>query len=185
MKRKAQRKVQSKVQRKAQISHAFTYIMVIILIGLIVVFGYKGVMSILKTQCEHKSITFKQNLLTYLDDYSDKGLVHEETLSVPCGAKEICFVDYGYLDSSCSPPANLSELISDDVLYYSAFTDKTHNIFIKTKFIEAIALSDKIALKQDGSCPSFNNLYTCFKVKGDQIKFLFMGLGRKTFINST
>lgn len=134
-------------------------------------------MSILKTQCEHQGISFKQNLLTFIDDYSDKGSVHEETLRTPCGAKEICFVDYAYCGTTL--PSSVGDVM------YESVKDCTHNIFMKTKFTEAVALSDKVALKQDGSSPPIDESYKCFEVRGDQIKFLFMGLGRKTYINST
>lgn len=183
------------MKRKAQISQVFTYLVIILVVGFIVVFGYKGVMSILKANCEHQSISFKQSLLGFINEYSDKGSVHEELMNAPCKVREVCFADTIYYDVSYDPPPPLvsSDIITiiasidDEVIYSSVETGRrnstTYNIFVRTKFTEPLGFSNKVALNPEGS-PPLPPPYKCFNVRNGKFKFLFTGLGRKTQIES-
>jgi hypothetical protein len=162
--------------RKAQMSQVFTYLVIILVVGVIAIFGYKGIAGILKTQCDHQRVLFEKNLVDFIDEYSDYGSVNEETLNAPCDITAVCFVDSSYYESISLQfdPA----LADNDPVVASAVKDKTTNIFIKAKFTEPIGLSKKLVLKpEDGS-------FKCFEAKSGKFKFVFRGLGRKTQIES-
>lgn len=163
------------MKRKAQISQVFTYLVIILVVGLIVVFGYKGVMSILKTSCEHQRISFEKSLLGFIDEYSDKGSVHEELLKAPCGVKQVCFVNASLYEPSAIPP-HITFLGNDPVIN-SSVDDKKQNIFVRTKFTEPIGFSNKVVLIDD-------SFFQCFNATSAGFKLLFIGLGRKTQIES-
>ncbi len=155
---------------KAQMNHVFTFIMIILLIGLLAVIGYKGVSKIMDAGCNQQAITFERNLLRYIDDYSDRGTVHEEILTVPCGVTEVCFVDAKYYVEGAGVG---SAFIDDDGVIKSNIESKTNNIFVKAEFTTPIGFSDKISLPDDISC---------FKVVGGAVKLVFNGQGRTTLI---
>jgi hypothetical protein len=162
--------------RQAQISQVFTYLIIILVIGVIVIFGYKGITWILQSQCEHQRAVFEKSILDLFDEYTDKGSVHEETLKAPCTVEEVCFIDSQYYDLN-APPLDIT-LLGGDAVLKSAVDDRAQNVFFKTKFTEPIGFSNKIALRDD------EQPYKCFKPKSGEFKFLFTGLGKKTRIES-
>ena len=173
------------MSRKAQMSQVFTSIIVILVVGVLVVFGYKAFSDITKTDCERQRATFEKSLTTYLDEYTDKESVHEKTLRVPCDVKEVCFVDYNYCDGSMVPitssPYNVVDpVVLSSVDYMTNGGVCTANIFLMGEFTETLKfskkLSDKISLAGGAS-------YDCFKVTNGQIKIVFEGQGRKTLLS--
>jgi len=162
--------------RKAQTSQAFTYLVIILVVGVLIVFGYKGIEWIMQSQCQSQRALFEKSIISFFDEYVDKGSVHEETLKAPCDVAEVCFIDSQHYEPN-APPLALNFLINDSVMK-SAVDDKAQNVFFKTKFTEPIGFSNKIALKQD------EQPFQCFKSKSGEFKFLFTGLGRKTQVES-
>jgi hypothetical protein len=161
-------------QRKAQINQVFTYLIIILVVGLVVIFGYKGIKWILDAKCEEQRITFERNLLDFIDQYSNKGTTQEKVLRAPCGVVAVCFIDSQYYTSDVSLPS-----LSDTVMA-SSLEDKTHNIFVRSEFTEPIGLSHKIALRSE-DLP-----FKCFNAtKEGKFTFVFRGLGRKTQIESS
>ncbi|KYK25056.1 hypothetical protein AYK26_02575 [Euryarchaeota archaeon SM23-78] len=162
-----------KLKRKAQMSHVFTYLVIILVVGVVALMGYKAVLWLIETQCKQQRIGFEQSLLGFIDEYSDYGFSEEETLKAPCDVREACFVDSKYYEEGAAVPGGIT-----DKVIKSHVLDKTDNIFIITEFTEPMGFSDKIALKQE------DQPYKCFKPRVGEFKFLFKGLGRKTQIES-
>lgn len=152
-------------------NQVFTYLIIILVVGLIAIFGYKGISSILKTNCEHQRISFEKSLLGFIDEHSDYGSVHEEVIRAPCDAEEVCFIDAKHFNGI--PLSLIGDAVIDSAI--SDWREKTANIFVKAEFTEAIGYSDKVKLNDIES-------YKCFKVSGGSFKFLFTGLGRQTRI---
>jgi hypothetical protein len=168
--------------RKAQANQIFTYIVAMLVVGLLVVFGYKAIDMMLSKQCDAKKALFEKNLLDFLDEYSDYGSVHEEFITLPCGSKELCFVDAAYFCSG--PPPNYDSIYAytSDPVIIAAIEETsgcTANIFIKGEFTETLMsqnkFSDKVSLEE-------GNPFRCFEAKSGQVKLIFSGLGRKTRI---
>ena len=167
--------------KKSQSSQVFTYIAAILVIGLLIVMGYKAIDMMLSKQCDANRVIFEKNLLSFIDEYSDYGSVHEEIIKAPCDAKELCFADAAAFSDYCSgayPPRLISDFPSADSVIITAVEDCKANIFIKREFTETlinpIKFSDKISLVGDP--------FQCFRIKNGQVKIIFSGLGRKTQI---
>lgn len=163
------------LKKKAQISHVFTYLIIILVVGVIAIFGYKSIMTIFKTSCDQESISFKQSLFGFIDEYSDKGSVHQETLKAPCEVSEICFAHSDFCPREASS-LSIETLPPDNTVIVSNVDDCTANIFLKSDFTQPMGFSDKISLK--------GNSFQCFKARNGKFRFLFTGLGRKTQIES-
>ena len=169
--------------RKAQISQVFTYLIIILVVGLIVILGYKGIISIMNVNCEKQRISFEKDLIGYLEGYSDKGSVHEELLDAPCDVDGVCFVDAGYCSS---PPAFIPIAgygVSDDVII-SSVEDCTANIFFMGEFTEVPEFLDDSQKFSNKIKVTNSSGINCFKVSNGKFKFLFKGQGRKTQIES-
>lgn len=163
------------MRKKAQISQVFTYLVIILVVGVIIIFGYKGISWIINTNCEHQRIVFEKSILGFIDEYSNKGSVHEEVLNAPCGVTQVCFVDAVYYSGAVTKPE-----IQDNVMASSLETQPYNNIFIKTKFTEPVGFSNKVTLRPE------DRPYKCFNTTSSgKFRFLFRGLGRKTQIESS
>jgi hypothetical protein len=169
------------MSRKAQMSQVFTSIIVILVVGVLVVFGYKGYVSIINADCERQRAAFEKSLTTYLDEYTNKESVREETLRVPCDVKEVCFADYGYCDGS-SMTSTIRANTQDPVVLSSVGdpTGCTANIFLMGEFTETLKFSKKLSerISLPAAAP-----YDCFKVTNGRIKVVFEGQGRKTLLS--
>jgi len=166
---------------KAQISQVFTYIMILLVVGVLIVIGYKGIALIMSKQCDHQRIVFERVLMDFIDEYTDAGSVHEETLKAPCGVKEVCFADSDFCPRESSL-LTLTGVPDDDVVIQDGISKCTANIFIKAEFTETLrtttkTFSGKISI-------SGNTHFVCFKSKNSNFKFVFTGLGSKTQIES-
>jgi hypothetical protein len=166
------------MQRKAQMSQVFTYIIVILVVGVLVVFGYKAFNDIVTTNCEAQRATFERNIIAFLDEYTDKDSVQEETLRAPCGVKQVCFVDYRYCDGVSSAPILPAEAKSDPVVQ-SSVNDCTANIFLMGEFTETFKFSEKLS---DKISLNDTNPYDCFKVTNGRVNIVFVGQGRRTLL---
>jgi hypothetical protein len=153
------------MKKKAQINQAFIYLAAILVIGAIIILGVKGWNAIFKTNCEDKKVDFQKQLMTSIDEYSDYGAVQEKTIFTSCGAKEVCFVDYGKHEEIGANP----DIINNTVIL-SNIGDGTANIFVKGEFTESIGLSNKVSVAGDG--------VLCIKVRDGKIKILFSGTGK-------
>lgn len=167
--------------KKSQISQVFTYIASTLVIGLIVIIGYKAIDMMMGKQCEAQRAIFERDMLNFIDEYSDYGSVHEEIIKVPCGTKEICFADaihFGYYCNGSYYSDPTIGWFTNDPVIISAVEDCKANIFLKREFTETfnnpIKLSDKIRLNGEP--------FQCFKVTNSQFKLVFSGLGSKTMI---
>ena len=174
--------------RKAQISHVFTYIIIILVVGLIVIFGYKSWVSIINVNCDKQRVGFEKGFIGFVEEYSDKGSVHEEVIEAPCDVSKVCIASSRFCDSS-NPLSQLIEQVTTDSVIRASVNDCVSNIFLMGEFTEipkylddADKFSKKIALKDEDASPSIP--FECFEARNGKFKFLFRGLGRKTQIES-
>ena len=162
--------------KKAQINQAFTFIMIIIVIGLIVIFGYRGINSIIEMNCQKQRMSFENNLIGFIERYTDKGSVHSEVLKAPCKVKSVCFLNATYCPRAGS---SISPLPFFDPAIKSEAEDCTANIFIVEEFTGSFEYSEQTFFKEVAlRGPPFQ----CFNESSGEFRFLFTGLGRKTLI---
>jgi len=159
---------------KAQINQAFIYIAAILVIGIIVFVAAKGWNVIFKTNCEVQKADFEKSIFASIDQYSDYGTVKEVSLLAPCDAVAVCFGDASVTNVN-NDAADGGEI--DDVIA-SNMNSGTANVFVKTKFTEALGLSAKVRV--DNSVESDH--VVCAKVKSSHIKLRFSGQGKTVTI---
>lgn len=171
--------------RKSQISQVFTYIATMLVIGLLVIIGYKAIDMMMGKQCDAQRAIFEKDLLNFIDEYSDYGSVHEEIIKLPCDTKEICFADATHFAPYCDGFYSDPEIawFTEDSVITSAVMDCQANIFLKREFTETlnnpVKFSNKIVLN-DPQNPEQS--FKCFKAANNQLKLVFTGLGSKTLI---
>ena len=92
--------------RKSQIhAQAFVYILAIIIMAMILAYGYKAVRDIVSKGEFASLVNFKTELKTSISSISyDYGSVKNEEFNVPTGFKEVCFVDLSKLNTTLAQP---------------------------------------------------------------------------------
>lgn len=79
--------------KKAQTQQVFIYIMVILVVGGVLLFGYKSIDKLLHQSCDVDQATFQSQLRQMLEGNSGYGDKSIKPIKVPCGYEQLCFVN--------------------------------------------------------------------------------------------
>ena len=79
--------------KKAQFQHVFTFILMILISGVVLIMGYTFINQLLGQSCSVEKLDLKNVLESDLKRYASYGSYHEPDYLVPCGAERICFID--------------------------------------------------------------------------------------------
>ena len=94
--------------KKAEIHQVFIYLMVIIVVGTLMLVGYKAIQSLFPKVCDVQEADFKTQLRNSLQRNSYSGASETKAFRVPCGYEKICFLnselpgDFDYNDITFS-----------------------------------------------------------------------------------
>jgi len=155
---------------KGQIQQVFIYILTIIIVGLILLIGYRAIGGLMEKGCKVEMTTFKSNLESFITKYSSYGSFHEETMKAPCSFASICFVDTQDIEDGTDFPT------APEVIRQSVLDNIQENIFLfKTEVTEPAGFMSEIHV-DDGMI--------CINNSNGNFYIAFHGLGKKTNISS-
>lgn len=167
--KKTQRKTKSK---KAQIqSQIFVYVLAIIIMGIVLLYGYKSIATMQDKAEQIDILSFKKDIENEVVKMStDFGSVRMPIIHVPSNSKEVCFVD---LDKS---PVKINH-----PLVYEAWEDKSANVFLIDKLVKEVYLIQQqqnflIFIESPG--------HLCFPVINNRIQIKLEGIGGKAKLSS-
>jgi hypothetical protein len=158
---------------KAVVQQSFLFILFIVVVGFIAIFGYQAINSFIGSQCEAQRITFQQDLTSYVDQYNDYGAVHEEQLTMPCSYNSICLVNTSKTNSGDANLAVPPRLDADQQNVVRTSLDTERNIFLIGDFAEPIGYSEKLTV---------NDEVTCFEPSNGRLNLRFRGQGSTTLV---
>ncbi|MFC1768435.1 hypothetical protein ACFLZX_01600 [Nanoarchaeota archaeon] len=161
-------------------SELFIYILIVVVVALILIFGYRGINFILQKQEEIAMIEFINSLKSKMKATADYGSVREDRYLVPKGVKEVCFIDYR------QPPQNETNFTEKypvvalewDLSYTRDLPTK--NVFLWKEPLE----SDGFFLGIKENKKSYfeidpNERYQCYKTIGNYVRIRMEGRGDK------
>jgi hypothetical protein len=180
--------------RRGQFQHVFTFIMLIIIAGVVVVLGYKLISSILGSECEVAQIDFRTSIEKQIQSYSSYGTFKRSELPAPCDAFALCFIDaslfggqkpdgsypgtptgFSYPDnpviesevrSPSIPPANVFLIQEDRTVPLQFFSDKI-----------------TVATAHGTTSPSMSNGVLCVNATSGRFHVNFEGKGRTVVLS--
>jgi|TARA_Y100000310_G_scaffold276363_1_gene293440 hypothetical protein len=153
---------------RGQIQQVFIYLLTIIVVGLILLIGYKSIGGIMKKGCEVEKATFKVDIESFISKYNSYGSVHTESLKAPCSYAQICFVDKDILDNN-----NFNS--SNPIIESSVRAGIEENIFlVKKEVTDAVGFMEEINVDEE---------IVCINNTGGKFKIRFEGLGKETGIS--
>ncbi|MFH1849442.1 MAG: hypothetical protein ABH879_04620 [archaeon] len=83
--------------RRSQVQQVFIYILGMIIVSFILLYGYKSVKVFKERSDTTMLIKFRSGTVSMIKQISsDHGTVRQKILDIPPGFKEICFVDSGF-----------------------------------------------------------------------------------------
>ena len=160
--------------KKAQVQgQVFIYILVVIIIGLLLLFGIRGFGGIVKQGCTVQEIQFKAGLESSIRQSTAYGTVLNDQLDAPCDFQELCFVD---TKSLLENPASVS----------------SSNFFIRNSVEDGVKRN--IFLVEDDGTINPNSMYVdavlveepsksiCFNKENGKFSMVLEGTGKYTKI---
>lgn len=145
---------------KAQVyGQIFIYILTIILISFILVYGYNAVQNFKKRAEQVSCLKFKNDLSNGVESIlSDYGTVKRKELQLCTGYKEVCFVE---TFESPSLPSNIDPIIRDSILSNSG-----KNVFLVENIAKESFYAGKISVQPDVLCIKATNNKISLKLEG-------------------
>jgi len=154
-----------KISKKATVQHIFVYMLAIILIGLILLLGYRFLNDLLEQGCEVEMVNFYKDIEILSDRYAKYGSFSQEEIDAPCEFNKVCFVHAAKLGTTI----NTGDAIIDD-----AVKDENANIFLVSDEVRAIDVNEKIVTEGD---------FVCIDALGGVFHLMFEGLGKTVKIS--
>jgi len=131
--------------KKAQTQQVFIYIMVILVVGAILLLGYKSINDIMNKSCAVDEATFKNDFNQLLERNSGYGDIYRTPLGVPCDVDAICFVN--------KTVTNPETTITNPLILQSYQAGAKDNVFVvKGTTIKPLLTKDNLEVKDQFFC---------------------------------
>ncbi|NQU78344.1 hypothetical protein HQ545_01100 [Candidatus Woesearchaeota archaeon] len=172
--------------RKAQIAgQIFIYIIAIVVVGLIIAYGYSAIKSFTQRGEEVEYISLRTGLENSVKSIaSDFGSIKRPGINIPGKYKMVCFVEKGHSESTIRDTALCQSLpgLNDyyQPLVCSAWTTGRDNVFMIPDGSDAFDVGD-IKIKNDGK--PYAGPFICFEVANNKINLQLKGLGDKVEVS--
>lgn len=154
------------MRKKAQAQQIFTWIIAIVMMSLLILFGYRSIVSLKDRGEQVKYLEFKNDLTSTFETTMDYGSERRVSLSAPSGYNEVCFVSFeGGIDLGLMDDY---PLIKDSVEFQLG-KEVTENVFLVESVAENSFKVDN--LRVDGN-------FLCIEVRSGKINFRVAGFGR-------
>jgi hypothetical protein len=154
--------------RKAQVKQVFIYIITILIIGLLILFGYRAINSMIQKSCQVEMIQFKGDVESMINDNNAFGSVTNFDLVAPCDYTEICLVNANNIgdDEFTMPHSLITESVKSNI---------SVNVFLikKDVIMPVQPLLERLETEED---------YVCRNATNKKFKFLLNGQGRTTLV---
>ena len=146
--------------RTAQLySQIFVYILTIMLVSFILVYGYNSVQNFKKRAEQVSCLKFKNDLINAIDGISsDFGSIKRKELQLCSGYSKVCFVE-----SFESPnlPGDIDPIIKDSIL-----SSTGRNVFLLDNIAKESFYAGKISVEPDVFCVKAMNGKVDLKLEG-------------------
>lgn len=158
---------------KAQIQQVFIYLMAMIVIGFLVLFGYRMVNKLLDQKCDVEDQSFITKLTQDIDRSTRYGSRTLVKVNKPCDYQELCIVDNGSFGNSLPPPNDTAyPLISantEDNIKYNIYLVKPDGDTLPVLYDE------RLKTRKDTS----GSPLLCVPSSNGQFRFWMEGLGKQ------
>jgi hypothetical protein len=161
-----------KNKRAMETNQMFVFIVSIIVVGLVLLFGTKAIMSFMAGTEDVQYVQFKTNLQDAIDDVaSDYGSVKQRAFNMPGEYQKVCFVDIKKSPGSFDIQADSLIDGARQPLLINAWEDKTANVFLIDQVVVKSFIDERITLPE-------GEPYVCLKRQQGELRVRLEGVGR-------
>jgi len=160
---------------KGQIQQVFIYIITIIIVGAILLIGYKTIGGVLNKGCEAQRASFVSDIQSFISKYNSYGDKHLKVMNAPCDYDTVCFVDSSKI-SDQSFTFN-----SNSIIQSSVKDGIEENIFIvkgtgQDQITDPIGFDNNIVIDTGSGA-------ICIKQQNGRFRLLFEGQGKNVKVD--
>ena len=167
--------------RKSQVQHIFTYIIAVIVVGVVVYFGYQAIAGFMKQGCDVEKITFEKNLESFISKHKPFGKNRKEVLQAPCGYTQVCFVDKRQIGNDSQGHSSSPFNAVFDGHSYPLITSSIQDGVEATVFLYDGRFSEPIL--NANIFVNQNNGFICVENKNGKFSMMFSGKGLATEVS--
>lgn len=161
--------------RKAQAEKVFMYAVTLIIVGMILIFGYKGIMQLVKTQESATDAKFKNDIRNKIDTGSAYGRISTEDFETSVKYRSICFV-------AEENPANLNTQFLGDYPWGADVAESKDNVFLYDgQSIDPFKV-DTFEIDEDSEY-AYGPDALCVPIQNGRFSIRIEGLGDRTLIS--
>lgn len=169
---------------RAQInSQILVYVLSVIIMGMVLLYGFNAIKGIRERAAEVERITFKSEVRSAITSISsDYGSTKSKSFTLPQGFSELCFVNYEFDRNEPFPYTLISEkywVITDRVGDVMQAKAEPMNMFLCPNCLEQDYVGNITLIDKEGD----NVAFLCFKPTGGTIRLKLEGKGDKTQIS--
>jgi len=170
-------------QQAGQIPQLFIFLAAILVIGATIVIGMKLFSGLKGTACEANDVTFQREVKNLINERITLGSRGIATLSPPCDAIALCFVDAGAIEDESArgnieyPDETLPE-DKDKTILASVKAGSTTNIFLRQKDRAIDAGYDERIILRKKPTDDPSETILCIPLDAGEFKFKTQGFGR-------
>lgn len=169
------------MRARAEVSSSvFLYILAVIVIGSILIFGYKRVMDITKSGDEIQVLEFRKFIENHINNGLGSGNELVEDITLPTGFSELCFVNLKQ-----TPDDTIKSDLKNDLIFDSWKAGIEKNVFlVRGNKIESFYVDkERLVIGDEGSnCNGVLDYSLCCNVKDGKIELRFTGKGKKVMV---
>ncbi|HIH42256.1 TPA: hypothetical protein HA246_01290 [Candidatus Woesearchaeota archaeon] len=187
-----------KHSKKAEVaSQIFVYIIALVVVGMVIVFGYKAVKSFASRSDEVALIKFKTEVEnTFKQVSSNFNTIKVEDFDIPSGYEEICIVNLNAHQSISE--FTYEEFERYNPILYEGVQEKKNLFLVNGIYIEpfnvgkvALDIDTQTSANKPDACngdgkenPTADDGYLmCIKSKNSKVRMKLKGKGDKTFVS--
>jgi hypothetical protein len=164
--------------KKAQIAgQIFIYIIAVVVVGLIIAYGYSAIKGFSKKGEQVEYITLKSNIENSVKSIvSDYGSIKRPDIDVPGKYKLVCFVDKEKYDANsaiCKETSSLEDYHQPIVC--SGWEIGRDNVYLTPDGSDSFDVGEIVIENKDA--------FMCFEVVNNKIKLQLTGLGDKVEVS--
>lgn len=160
--------------KKGQTQQVFIYVMVILVAGAVMLFGYKAITNIIDKSCDVEMGTFPEEVKTTIEKNNGYGDVALQSFKAPCGYEIICFVNSSPELARINPNIEIIGAISSSMGDEISVGTGNNVFLIKGDTTKPLYRLDYIDVQGNSTAKGF----LCIESKGGSFPIALEGLGK-------
>ncbi len=163
--------------QKAQLQQIFIYISAILVIGFIVLFGYRMIGKVLDQKCSVEEQDFMLSIASYVDQNIRYGSVDEAVLTTPCDYNVLCFVDASVIGTATwtAPAINLDGVVNTAIIQANVQDNISYNVYLYQSkglgYTYPVAYDERVHISDQSGM-------LCMKPIAGSFRFMVEGQGK-------